>query len=61
MNNSIPSIDISLNRYIHRGVIGGIILLGLGLSGCGVPRALVRDCQDVKDTQFKNCEVVQKL
>lgn len=59
-----PRIDISIhnqnrNRYIHRGVIGGILLLGL--TGCGAQRVMVRDCQDMKDTPWKNCELVQKL
>jgi hypothetical protein len=40
-----------------------LILLMIGilvLVGC-TQRALVRDCQDMKDTPFKNCEIVQKL
>lgn len=47
------------NRYIHRGVIGGILLLGL--TGCGAQRVMVRDCQDMKGTPRKNCELIQKL
>jgi hypothetical protein len=32
----------------------------LALSGC-TTRVLVRDCQDMKDSPFKNCELIRKL
>jgi hypothetical protein len=35
-------------------------ILALMLAGCA-QRALVRDCQDMKGTPFKNCEIVEKL
>lgn len=37
-----------------------VVTLLLLLIGC-VDRALVRDCQDMKGTPFKNCEIVEKL
>lgn len=32
----------------------------LALSGC-TQRVMVRDCQDMKDSPFKNCELIRKL
>lgn len=38
-----------------------IALVLLVMAGCSPQRVLVRDCQEMKDTPFKNCELVQKL
>lgn len=40
-------------------IILGVIFCGL-IVGCS-QRVLVRDCQDVKETDLKNCELVKKL
>jgi hypothetical protein len=38
-----------------------VVLLLVSFSGCSTQRVLVRDCQDMKDSPFKNCELIQKL
>jgi ribosomal protein L37E len=35
-------------------------LLMVSLSSCS-HRVLVKDCQDIKDSSFKNCEFIKKL
>jgi len=40
-------------------VVLGTLFCAL-VAGCST-RVLVRDCQDVKETELKNCELVKKL